>query len=433
MDTNTLLNIYQSYTLTKVSEINKQSLIAAYAQNEQLNKLNKELSRANRTSDQILRNQIKEIELREKQRYYKNLTFNLSQVMTSLENEDNVNFRIFASGLFLSPVCNMAKDAIQELDEIADKEYAQNIIKRAHSLSDNDKAYIESYQDTPWATFLDIKSQLSDFTHKNKRIIRRLTAKYEDVQKNYEELVDKDACIKKKMEKAKVPVSAKEAESNKKGCVGCSLTTIILLIILVIYLYLNNHHLLVHSAVLFSITCLISGASYFYYEKVGWEKFADKDLELKKLNVASEKIEKEKTFQKANLETISNELSNLQQEETRLTTQYNELLQGVTLDCPKWEDKLNNIAEILPHGKKKDNKRPKDILLFDAAKFLVSIQQGSTSLIQRKFSIGYNRANKIMDQLEAFGVVGPANGSNPREVLFESEEELLEIQKEMES
>ena len=107
MDTNTLLNIYQSYTLTKVSEINKQSLIAAYAQNEQLNKLNKELSRANRTSDQILRNQIKEIELREKQRYYKNLTFNLSQVMTSLENEDNVNFRIFASGLFLSPVCNM--------------------------------------------------------------------------------------------------------------------------------------------------------------------------------------------------------------------------------------------------------------------------------------------------------------------------------------
>ena len=66
MNTNTLLNIYQSYALTKVSELNKQSLVALYAQNEQLSKLNEELTRANRTTEQILRNQIKEIEQKEK-------------------------------------------------------------------------------------------------------------------------------------------------------------------------------------------------------------------------------------------------------------------------------------------------------------------------------------------------------------------------------
>lgn len=58
----------------------------------------------------------------------------------------------------------------------------------------------------------------------------------------------------------------------------------------------------------------------------------------------------------------------------------------------------------------------KDTLLGEAAELVVSHQSGSTSLIQRKFSIGYNRAGRLMDQLEAVGIVGPAQGSVPREV-----------------
>lgn len=57
-----------------------------------------------------------------------------------------------------------------------------------------------------------------------------------------------------------------------------------------------------------------------------------------------------------------------------------------------------------------------DPLFEDAAQLIVSQQQGSTSLIQRKFSIGYNRAGRLMDQLEKAGIVGPAQGSKPREV-----------------
>ena len=65
-----------------------------------------------------------------------------------------------------------------------------------------------------------------------------------------------------------------------------------------------------------------------------------------------------------------------------------------------------------------------DPMLKEAAQLIISSQQGSTSLIQRKFSIGYNRAGRIMDQLERIGVVGPAQGSKPRDVLVQTGMEL---------
>ncbi len=65
-----------------------------------------------------------------------------------------------------------------------------------------------------------------------------------------------------------------------------------------------------------------------------------------------------------------------------------------------------------------------DPMFDEVARLVVSTQQGSTSAIQRKFSIGYNRAGRLMDQLEKTGIVGPAHGSKPREVLCLTEQEL---------
>ncbi|MDR1119688.1 MAG: DNA translocase FtsK [Dysgonamonadaceae bacterium] len=69
----------------------------------------------------------------------------------------------------------------------------------------------------------------------------------------------------------------------------------------------------------------------------------------------------------------------------------------------------------------------KDSMFEESARLIVIHQQGSTSLIQRKFSIGYNRAGRIMDQLEAAGIVGPFQGSKARQVLVPDEYHLEQI------
>ena len=68
-----------------------------------------------------------------------------------------------------------------------------------------------------------------------------------------------------------------------------------------------------------------------------------------------------------------------------------------------------------------------DDMFVEIAQWVVASQQGSTSAIQRKFSIGYNRAGRITDQLEKAGIVSPARGSKPREVLIRDDQSLQTI------
>ena len=63
----------------------------------------------------------------------------------------------------------------------------------------------------------------------------------------------------------------------------------------------------------------------------------------------------------------------------------------------------------------------KDSLFEDAARIIVQNQQGSASLLQRRLKLGYNRAGRLIDQLEAAGVVGPSEGSKARQVLIHDE------------
>ncbi|WP_346986659.1 DNA translocase FtsK [Chryseobacterium sp. POE27] len=74
------------------------------------------------------------------------------------------------------------------------------------------------------------------------------------------------------------------------------------------------------------------------------------------------------------------------------------------------EDSSSSVAAFDPNEK--------DALFEDAARIIVSTQQGSTSMLQRQLKLGYNRAGRIMDQLEASGIVGGFNGAKAREVLI---------------
>ena len=107
-------------------------------------------------------------------------------------------------------------------------------------------------------------------------------------------------------------------------------------------------------------------------------------------------------------------------------------VQCAFIDTPEIESITRYIAQqqgylsAFPLPEVPDESEPSDLgdvdmahldpLFKDAAELIVSNQQGSTSLIQRKFAIGYNRAGRLMDQLEKAGIVGPAQGSKPREV-----------------
>jgi S-DNA-T family DNA segregation ATPase FtsK/SpoIIIE len=91
-------------------------------------------------------------------------------------------------------------------------------------------------------------------------------------------------------------------------------------------------------------------------------------------------------------------------------------------------------AYMLPEYEGDDEGGPSDVdlsdrdaLFEDAARLIVMHQQGSTSLIQRKLKLGYNRAGRLIDQLEAAGIVGPFEGSKAREVLIKDEMSLEQL------
>jgi S-DNA-T family DNA segregation ATPase FtsK/SpoIIIE len=117
-------------------------------------------------------------------------------------------------------------------------------------------------------------------------------------------------------------------------------------------------------------------------------------------------------------------------------------LQCAFVDTPEVDRVCNFIAEqkgypqafLLPeYTDEKDTDASgfdagdRDPLFEDAAKLIVNAQMGSTSLIQRRMKLGYNRAGRLMDQLESAGIVGPSQGSKPREVLYKTDTELYDF------
>ncbi|MFA5045428.1 MAG: DNA translocase FtsK [Paludibacter sp.] len=131
-----------------------------------------------------------------------------------------------------------------------------------------------------------------------------------------------------------------------------------------------------------------------------------------------------------------------------LFSQGNDLIrvQCAFVDTPEVENIVNHIKQqqsyptafYLPEFVRADgdgidassvDMTKRDPLFEEAARLIVAHQQGSTSLIQRKFSIGYNRAGRIVDQLEVVGIIGPFEGSKARQVLVLDDYHLEQILK----
>ena len=98
-----------------------------------------------------------------------------------------------------------------------------------------------------------------------------------------------------------------------------------------------------------------------------------------------------------------------------------------TEEEPEYSEKVIDRIERANSGVSSvEDKAPDDELLSDAIELVVQAQQASVSMLQRRFRIGYNRAARIVDMMEERQIVGPQDGSRPRQVLI-TEEDLMEM------
>ena len=110
-------------------------------------------------------------------------------------------------------------------------------------------------------------------------------------------------------------------------------------------------------------------------------------------------------------------------DEIKRITDYCKKQAGPDYDDTYFEIKRNLEGESFSYSSESNNPREKDALYDEVVEYVTEAQKASTSLLQRRFGIGYNRSARIIDELEKNGIIGPSNGSKPREVYKKRDEE----------
>lgn len=110
-------------------------------------------------------------------------------------------------------------------------------------------------------------------------------------------------------------------------------------------------------------------------------------------------------------------------DEIKRITDYCKKQDGPDYDDTYFEIKRNLEGESFSYSSESNNPREKDALYDEVVEYVTQAQKASTSLLQRRFGIGYNRSARIIDELEKNGIIGPSNGSKPREVYKKKDEE----------
>ena len=388
MNTRQIISLYQTYSLAKISELNRQSLIAQYAQCEQLERLRSEVASNTAATNQILKNQIKELERQEKVRYYKNLVFNLRQALAKIKEPDNTNVRLFLSSLFIEPIKALAEESVRGLEDIQDKEYAQSIIDEASSLAGSLKPFEKAYDDSCWKRYLDAYKTVDNRTIKSKQ---------KDI-----------ALVKKAAEKSReeADMSGKRLLDIVFSAAGWISLSIAVLAILA-EISADTHEWLSTF-----VACLIFGTifalSYRHHRRYRSERISLAKLFADKIDRLYDDVDKV---------TLENDAA-----EERMEELYNELWD----EYHGWDILVSQIAGLLPHEDVKESRKAitVDSMFEDAARLVVVSRRGSTSDLQRRLGLGYAKAGMVMDKLENAGIVGPQVGPRQREVLVRDIAEL---------
>lgn len=316
MNPRTFLSIYQTYSLEKISALSKQGLAMQYAQCEQLVKLKNEMAANMMATNKILQNQIKELERQEEQRYFKSLTFNTKKALEIIEQQENTNFKSFLRELFLPALKSYAKQAMDVLEEIHDKEYANSILKRIQSI-DLSSSKNTTYNNSPWQLFLQIQRIQND-SQLNKKLCEKQA-----------ELSEANARLKKETSKL----------STYKTAKGCFLITCIPLAFTLLGLFfmlINKDYEVISGGVI----CLLISLAVFSLGLYWKNKY-------KKYNNTHYKSEEHKKYAEL-VSNLEDEICDINREMTNKQIEYNECLQAITLDVPDWEKTFNDIVNCIP-------------------------------------------------------------------------------------
>lgn len=406
MDIDRILNIYQAYSITKISAINKQMLIAQYAQCEKINAIQKQLDIANSVSRRILENQLKEIQQRETQKYYKNLAFKMSEAFEKIISVTDINLQTFLCSIILDKLLANIKECQTNLEEIRDKEYCRDLINKCNTLLDN----ISIRHDYLNSSFYIMQNNEQDYNNKvsdKKNILKAKRIELNEKKYTLKNLINRELAERK----------------TKRGCsMGCLVIIgfiLIMFLIAQIGMTLDNEQSSWTEFTVLETLLLVSFIFILRYHR----KQKNKNIQYKN---------KDKIDQlQIEISNVENEINSINNDDSLKNHTYIISKQDVEKNYPDLEVTLTDLMQYFPM--QQNSKKSYDKLIRECAEFIMMINDVKLSTIQRRFSIGYNRVGKIVEQLVELGVIKKKPSNNGYIILIDNKNDLDNIFKKLQN
>lgn len=374
-----LLSIHQSYSLEGIKRLNVEMLKVQYAQCEQISQLQKQIEQGNKISMQILRNQIKEIENRERQKFYKAMVFNLAVFCDHIEKIEPITLRAFILPMYATYIDGAAKDAMEHLEEISVKTHCQSILNNLQNITAKVEACLPEYQQSGFAQLIPLKTQL---------------------EQDREELEQEFEVEKKRIEAPLIEVVQRIDTPSKYHTLFMWIWGLLTVIFLIIF---------------FPVGIIFGCLFYRELTKPKWKK--------EQIPASKQRFENLEKVKAAKTECMNVYLAKVQKLEQEHP--YTRTLAQLSVQYPRWQQELESVYELFlkfTKGITDSNSSLKQHNSLFAAVARTAVEQGTISVasIQQMFEVSPNRAKRIIEQLENSGIIGPQIGTAPREIMYNS-------------
>lgn len=377
MDIDRFLSVHQSHSLMKVGAINKQMLIAQYAQCEQITMLQKEIAASNSISRLILENQLKEIKYKEQLRYYKSLAYAMREAVEYINVEKDVLFKCFLYELYSELIIENTREAKNNLEDISDKEYCNGIEKILQEIRDT---YILSKDRYDKSDFSRLLASQSSYIEQQKELVQK--RRFFVIQKL-------------EMEKELLEIKPQPLKNANRGC-GIELLFVlsVLGLLLILLSVFTDISVLPSLFLLFFLPFFIPLLKLIKKDKRWKENYSQyiDDIEQKKKRVLE------------NLDVLK---AGMEKEENLLQASlYSQMKENISLAYPHWEDAMAIIDSRIPKIEVLESKKIRlrgDLYL--VAQCIVRSQEVNVSIIQRRLSCGMRKAEDYLNTLSEIGII----------------------------